>query len=116
MNKVTVLKAELLSVIERNMDSHRDIYEAAMVGYERAAIEWLEGMLAQIRNGDTETRLIFTAPMPEDHTDDYERVRLMIQWSTSDEIELSAGEFEQYVMDNWGWKRQWAATNSSYLT
>ena len=32
----------------------------------------------------------------------------------ADTVELDWSEFTQYVQDNWGWKKQWSVTNSTY--
>lgn len=115
MKSVTVKNGELQKTIEANLEAHHAIFVAAMEGYQLAAIKWLSSSLQQLHDGET-PRLYFGEPMPEDHTEDYKQVLAMLQWSVDDTIELSAGEFSQYVLDDWGWKKQWSATTSNYLT
>lgn len=114
MQSVKVKKDDLLKKLEENKNKHRSVFESAMEGYERAAIAWLEANLQKVRSGD-HTRLYFTEPVPEDHTADYELTICMLQMSVDDEISLTDHEFEQYVMDSWGWKQQWTAAVSNYV-
>jgi hypothetical protein len=59
--------------------------------------------------------MYISLPMPEDHTDDYERAIKMLDLDVREDIELTEQEFAQYVLDDWGWKDQWTTTNSAYL-
>lgn len=115
MNQVKVNKNELQDAVSDNMAIHRAVYQEAMKGYKQAAVAWLEQRLDDLRDGRP-VRLYFPEPVPEDHSDDYKRTLKMIEWSVDDEIQLSAEEFAQFVMDDWGWKKQWSATTSSYLS
>lgn len=38
-----------------------------------------------------------------------------MEMETRSQIELTEEEFAQYVMDDWRWKGQFAATTASYL-
>ena len=54
-------------------------------------------------------------PVPEDHTEDYDREILMLKMEIEAVITLTAGEFDRYVMDNWGWKASFTTSNAPYL-
>jgi hypothetical protein len=51
---------------------------------------------------------------PVDQTREYNKVIRMLEMSTEDVIELQEHEFSQYVLDDWGWKGQFLASNSAY--
>ncbi len=113
MNTVKVMKSELLAKIGANREQHRNEFEKALAGYRERCIEELEARLVDLRAGrrfDVAIRL----PVPEDHTDDYNRVITMLEMSVDDEIEIYEQEFSQYVMDQWSWKGAFTTTNATY--
>lgn len=71
-----------------------------------------EQALLEIGDDKQPEDIIF--PMPVDHTDDYERAREMYTMSIDDVIELTENEFDQLVLDNWGWKGEFLRTTSAY--
>ncbi|HXM03797.1 MAG TPA: hypothetical protein VN939_14390 [Chthoniobacterales bacterium] len=50
-------------------------------------------------------------PEPVDHTADYDRVISMLEMSAQDLVQVSAEQFDQYVLDNWRWRRFANETN-----
>jgi len=52
---------------------------------------------------------------PMNQTPEYDQAIRMLEMSVEDEVELTAGEFSQFVMDRWHWKQQFSATNSAYI-
>jgi len=114
MNNVKVNKAELLEIVQANRDKHLAQYEEAFAGYQKAAIAALEDNLKRLRAGDR-SRIVFMEAPPENHSKDYLRVVQMLQMSVSDEVELTVENFNNYVLDEWGWKQVWNLSNTKYL-
>jgi hypothetical protein len=112
-SSVTIKKAELLAVMKKNRDSHRDIFLKAQEGYRKMVIQELDGMLSDARQG-FEIRRSVELEEPVDKTKDYDRVIKMMEMSTADEISISETQFSQYVLDEWGWSHQFTTTNSKY--
>lgn len=113
MKDIKVRKGELIAKMEGNRYTHRTDFEEAMDGYRVAVIKRLDEMMEQARKGkqvDQYVNLI----MPEDHTDDYDRVIAMLSMDTEDTVLLSEGDFAKYVLDAWAWKEQFTATNAYY--
>jgi len=110
---VVVQKDKLVETLTANRDAHRAIFEEALEGYKVRSIELLEEHIERIKKGKVE-RIIVSLPVPEDHTDDYDRALTSLEWSIFDEVELSMREFDQYVRDNWSWKGEFTATTSMY--
>jgi hypothetical protein len=52
---------------------------------------------------------------PENHTEDYDRVLAMLDFSDTDQITLTQGDFRNYVLDEWDWKTRWNLSNAKYL-
>jgi hypothetical protein len=113
MNYVKVHKAELLEKVKHNREAHRDLFLKAQEGYRIAVIEELDRMLADAKAGKPIRRAI-SLPEPVDHTSDYNRVTAMLEMSAEDIVQLSADQFDQYVLDNWNW-RKFALETNQYL-
>ena len=116
MNQITIYveKARLLSALKENREKHGAAYEKAKAGYLKLAQRRLNEWLERLMNGELLDRAFLEAP-PDDHTGDYDDVIQMMEWSQNDSIELTQGQFKQYVMDDWGWKDQWVTSNTAYL-
>jgi hypothetical protein len=113
MRDIQVDKAELIKTLETNKKGHRKVYEEARENYLKAAAEELEKRLDAINAGRM-VSLIVNLPVPEDHTRDYERVIKMLGMELRDEILLSEADYQQYVQDDWAWRRAWLANTASY--
>ena len=113
MNTVAVRKSELIEILQQNRESHRASFDEAIQGYRARSIELLEEHIQRIRSGKVE-RVLVSLPVPEDHTDDYDRVIAQMNWDIREEIELTSREFDQYVRDNWTWKQEFLTTSGLY--
>jgi hypothetical protein len=114
MDQVKVAKDHVYCIVEENRKKHRAEFEKALEGWKSACILVLESNLEALRSGRAQ-RVFINEPPPEDHTRDYDRVLRMLEMSVEDEVVLPAQSFEQFVLDEWGWKEAWAATTSKYL-
>lgn len=110
---VTVRTSELLERVQHNREEHRKIFLEAVEGFRTAMIDELEARLARVRAGKA-VEMSIRLPVPEDHTVDYERVLDMLGMHTSDELEIDAADFANFVRDDWAWKRQFIQTASNY--
>lgn len=86
-----------------------------MDGYRDKVIEILEDHIDRIKANAPE-RVSVSLPMPEDHTEDYDRVLAQLAWSLDDELELNEQEFNTYVRDQWGWRDAFAQTYAMYTS
>ena len=114
MQKVKVNKKELRDIVQKNRDNHRETFLKAQGVYRTRVIEELDRMLDDAKNGRKIRRNV-SLPEPEEHTEDYDRVLMMLDMSVDDTIELQWNEFMNYVQDEWGWNRTFAANTSSYI-
>lgn len=113
MRTITVKKNELFEKMKANRDQHRTIFLEAQEGYREAAIAELDKMLEEARSGKRIRRIVSLVE-PMDQTSEYDRAIAMLEMSVSDTIELSAEEFNCYVLDQWRWKDQFNVSNASY--
>lgn len=114
MNQVTVNRLELLEKISANRDAHRGVFEEAIEGYRKAAIEELERSLHDAKKGKKVCRYLALVE-PEDHTSEYETVIDMLKYSVDENVTLDARSYARYALDKWEWKAQFAGTVNSYL-
>jgi hypothetical protein len=125
MNQVTVEKQKLLDIIEENKEQHIEDYTEAMKGYRVGVVAGLEQLdkdvkkfakkvkvaLEEARNGGklkTDFSLDSYSQFnklvkPESHEKEYTLAFDMIKLDTDDEVELTRGEFKQFVNDEWDW-------------
>jgi hypothetical protein len=113
MESVKVPKAALREKVQTNRDSHRAEFEKALEGYRLASINVLERNLALLKAGSSE-QVVFDEQRPQDHTADYDRVLRMLDMSVEEAVELSSEAFDQYVLNNWHWRRDWLLSNAAY--
>jgi len=114
MQTVKIQRDLLLEKLRLNRKSHRDLFLKAQEGYRKKVIEELDQMLAEARGGKSIRRAI-SLPEPQDHTPDYDRIIAMLEMSVDDQIQILAGEFDMYVMDNWTWKPMAMSVNTRLL-
>jgi adenylate kinase family enzyme len=115
LSVVKVKKDALLTTIVANRDKHRQIFEEAVTGFRAKAIAILEARLDDAKAG-RRIKVYIDLPTPVDQTREYNKIIKMLEMSVDTEIELTQGEFAQYVMDDWSWKKQFSATNAMYTT
>lgn len=113
MDQVVVRKDKLREALTTNRASHREQFETALEGYRTRSIELLEEHIDRIKNGKVE-QVFVSLPIPEDHTDDYDKALLTLDWTVFDEVVLSIREFDMYVRDNWAWKHEFTTTSAMY--
>jgi len=111
---INVDKTRLRDALRKNRAQHGAAYEQAKAGYIKVTTQQIEQYLTRLANGELLERAFLPAP-PDDHTSDYDDAIEMMQWSKDDVIELTQGQFKQYVMDDWGWKDTWLASNTEYM-
>jgi len=113
MRAIRVDKDDLLKKVQKNRDAHRGIFEEAVEGYRKRSVEILEEHIQKIKAGKLE-EVYVRLPRPSDHTKDYDRVIEMLEMHEDTSIEIDEDHFASYVMDDWSWKNEFLATNSTY--
>lgn len=115
LRTVRVAKDTILDKIKANRDDHRVKFDEAIEGYKQRSLELLQEHIDRIKDNAPE-RVIISLPWPEDHSEDYNRVIAQLELSLDKELELTEQEFAMYVLDQWGWKQDFAATYAMYTS
>lgn len=113
MEKVRINRVDLMHVMRKNRDEHREIFEEALIGYKAKCIEELDMLLKRARAGER-VQVYVAVQQPMDQTADYDRVIRMLEMSIDEVVELTQQQFACYVMDDWGWKGDFIGTNALY--
>lgn len=113
MHEITVKRQELIEKLRANRAAHRSIFEEATKVYRERAIKELDAMLDAARRGDQIARSL-SLPLPEDHTDDYDRVIGMLEMEVADVVKITEEQFRCYVQDQWGWIGSFGRNTRSY--
>ena len=113
--KVRVSVSALVKKLRENQSKHHDIFEQALLGWQKECIRILNKNIEQVRLGKLKAALYLHEQIPSDHTKDYEVVIGLLLLSTSAEVELEAAEYRRFVMDDWDWKQEWTASTTKYL-
>ena len=125
--QTTVKVAELLDILKKNRDEHMATYEEAVKEYTKKLSARLDeigdalklranALLASTDPLNTDFRQIDTIslPVPEQHKADFDKVIRMMELNIEPTITLEEFEFNQYVMNEWAWQRQFLASTASY--
>lgn len=112
--KTVMDKIKLLEIVKRNREEHAATYQGAREAYKERGVELLQSLIAKLESGEN-IRPYLNLPIPEDHTEDYDRTVEMLEHDMRDQIELEEHEFTQYVLDQWSWKESWLSTTASYI-
>jgi hypothetical protein len=115
METVKIDKEKLLAKLVANRNAHRAIFLKAQEGYRKTVIRQLDKMLRLARRGKRiPLQVQVQVAAPVDQTEDYDRVISMMRWTKDKVIELTEGEFAQYVLDQWRWSAQAGVSNAYY--
>jgi hypothetical protein len=114
MQTITVNKGDLVTKIQMNRDEHRSMFIKAQEKYREAMIAELDRALQDARDGK-KIRRMFSLPVPEDHTEEFNTAIEMLQWEKATEVKLTQQDFQRYVQNRWEWAASFAANTGSYL-
>lgn len=114
MDKVMVDKNQLLEKLRANRANHRKVFEAAVEVYRTRAVEELERMLDDAKNGRKIARQIGLVT-PVDYTKEYDRAITMLEMSRDTNITIDSRDFARFVMDDWEWRESFSTSTASYL-
>ncbi len=106
-------KTELITILKKNRDQHREIFEEACEGYQKRMIAHLQTMLNDVKRRASVSHHIGMS-IPIDQTPDYDRAIRMLDMCVDDVIELNEQTFANYVMDDWNWTNNFLASNTRY--
>jgi hypothetical protein len=138
---VTVNREQLLATLKENREKHQKEYQESVAGYkvlagerlaklhakaEAALMEQRELLNRKIAEFDPEDEdrlddhvtlintMTFHLKVPVDHTSSYDVAIKMAEWEVADVVELTQGQFQCFVMDDWDWQEEFKHLNKAY--
>lgn len=114
MFNTNIQKEVLISILKTNLEDHKKIYEEAKVGFLEKAAEQLAKTTKNFQNNDGTKSVYINMAAPTNNIKEYERAIRMLELTQDTVIELEEFEFNQLVMDDWGWKKKFLVDNASY--
>lgn len=139
--KVKVNRVRLLDQLKANKEKHIEEYNAALAAYRdkfdsklkeaciqadrelNAAFERERDALAALKDDDIPERRDIVAlisavhvemPVPRSYAEAYSAAIDMVEWETSEIMELTATEFNCFVRDKWDWKPAFETITKRY--
>lgn len=110
---IKVNKANLIAKILENKNKHQAEYADAVKAYRIEAQEQIDAQQKKLNEGEFGIQIYLVTPV--DKSEEYDKIVTMFQWELSDEVELSQGEFNEYIFDETSFAIQSRASNSTYL-
>src|SRR5690349_7750705 len=95
--EILVNKADLIAKIKENKQNHQKEYAEAVEAYKLEALEQLEAQTQALKEGKLDLRLNLVSPV--DKSEESDKLVTMFSWEVKDEVTLSQGEFNEYVLD-----------------
>lgn len=115
MQTVKIKRNELYNAVTKNLTQHKKDLHLAKKERRQKIVDRMNIEIAKIlEDGDYQPPTNVSIVQVPDHSGDYQRVIRMVDMSVEDVIELTAREFDQYIMDNWNWKDIFNETIMSY--
>ena len=121
MKTITVEKDRLVKTLNENLEIHRREFGEATEGFRNAQNKAIRVLYeasgvgrGNIQKVHDAYRALNVLDVPQDHSPDYERAIGLMDWEVDDTVKLSVSDFENYVQDNWNWKRGFKASHSNY--
>lgn len=120
IDKVKVNRLKLLEMLKTNRTKHVDDFNKAVEDYRKSLLVDVSALWGQLEEHDLSydqlAGLSLHFAVPQSHAGDYDLIIQMMEMSVDETIELDQANFQQYVMDNWAWKRLFTTMNGMYAT
>lgn len=114
MKEVTVNKAELIGILQKNMETHVTEYNELMRLFQIKAVEKVEALLEKVKAGAKGVDLSVNLREPTSNEGDYLTALEMLGMEVHDSVTISEQEFKNYVKDEWNWSRSFAMSKTAY--
>ena len=127
MRTVNIEKNKLLEKVKENLEKHIKEYNEAVEDYiavvQEICVENVKIAKRNLKvskemncvNGDFNLPKMFPS-IPVSYENEYNRAIAMLEMSADEIIELESEVFNQLVLDEWEWKRNFEMTNTLYKT
>jgi hypothetical protein len=109
---MNVSKADLIAKIKENKKKHIAEYNQAVEDYKIEAEKQLKAQMEALANGSLKIQIQLVTPVNQEV--EYDKLITMFEWEINDVVELSQGEFNEYVLDETSFALHAKMLNSTY--
>jgi hypothetical protein len=116
MNAIKMKRLELLTIVLANKEKHVAEYQESVEDYKKLVLQITTNNLKAAKTGDLVQfqKIKAMPPQPVTYEDSYKRAIRMLELSVEDIIEVEEEVFNQLVLDEWQWKRNFMANSTIY--
>ena len=118
MRSIKIDKTKLIAIVEENKAKHSIDAIEAIEDYKEIVIKLAQKNLELANTGELKqiAEIKQMPPAPTSYEDSYSRALRMLELSIDDIIELEEDVFNQLVLDDWDWKRNFIGISTMYKT
>jgi hypothetical protein len=118
MNAIKMNRTELLAIVRANKEIHISEFNESVEDYKKLVLQIASAnlKLAKTANLEEFKKLKAAPSAPQSYEDSYKRAIRMLELSVEDIIEVEEDVFNQLVLDEWLWKRNFTVSNALYKT
>ena len=118
MNSIKMNRLELLEIVRANKEKHIAEFVESVTDFKNLVLTVAQANVKLAKTGELEQfkKIKATPQAPVSYEDSYKRAIRMLELSVEDTIEVEEDIFNQLVLDEWTWKRQFTMSNTMYKT
>lgn len=109
---IKVDKSKLIEKIKLNKQNHIAEYNQAVLDYRAEAEKQLKEQMEALAAGSLKIKIQLVTPVNEEA--EYDKLLQMFDWEVESLVELSQGEFNEYILDETPFALQAKMSNSTY--
>ena len=110
---IKVDKKQLIAKIKENKENHIKEYEKAVENFKKEAAKKIKELSVSLKNENFD-KLKLSMTVPENRSNEYDKLVLQFEWEIEDQVELSQGEFNEYIHDETPFAKQAKYSNTFY--
>lgn len=116
MHAIKMNRIELLAIVQANCLTHAAAFTEAVDDYKKLVLQVtaFNNKLAKTADLAEFKKMKVLPSAPQTYESSYKRSIRMLELSVEDIIEVEEDVFNQLVLDEWDWKRQFTASNMLY--
>lgn len=116
MNAIKMNRLELLEIVRANKEKHVAEFLEAVEDYKKLVLTMTQANMKLAKTADMEQfkKMKAVPSAPNSYEDSYKRAIRMLELSVEDVIEVEEDVFNQLVLDEWTWKRNFTVANTMY--
>jgi len=116
MNAIKMNRLELLEIVRANKITHITEFTEAVEDYKKLVLQVAQSNAKIAKTADLEEfkRMKAIPAAPTSYEDSYRRAIRMLELSVEEIIEVEEDVFNQLVLDEWAWKRNFVVANTMY--